>query len=117
MEKPGNIPANSSGPGPGHLTPCGNPAPAPQNPLVQEIPKPTKNNDLIFISAKSEDFAYAKEVYTFLKAKDYNVFFSQQTLPFVGNSDYRKENRPGSRQCETHDCRDQQKRICRSTVG
>lgn len=63
----------------------------PQEPLVQEIPKPTKNNDLIFISAKSEDFPYAEEVYTYLTANDYNVFFSQQTLPFVGNSDYRKE--------------------------
>ena len=63
----------------------------PQEPLVQEIQKPTKNNDLIFISAKSEDFAYAEEVYAFLTTNNYNVFFSQQTLPFVGNSDYRKE--------------------------
>ena len=63
----------------------------PQEQPDQEISKPTKNNDLIFISAKSEDFAYAEEVYAFLTTNNYNVFFSQQTLPFVGNSDYRKE--------------------------
>jgi hypothetical protein len=60
-------------------------------PLVQDVLKPAKNMDLIFISAKSEDFTYADKVYTFLTDHNYTVFFSQQTLPFVGNSDYRKE--------------------------
>ena len=50
-----------------------------------------KTMDLIFISAKSEDFKYADQVYIFLTVRGYSVFFSQQTLPFVGNSDYRKE--------------------------
>jgi outer membrane protein assembly factor BamB len=50
-----------------------------------------KKASLIFISAKSEDFGYAAQVYNFLNEKGYKVFFSQQTLPNVGNSDYRKE--------------------------
>ena len=53
--------------------------------------KSQKNQDLIFISSKSEDFYYTQQVYIFLKDRNYNVFFSQQTLPDMGRSDYRKE--------------------------
>ena len=53
--------------------------------------KEDKNQDLIFISSKSEDFDHTHQVYTFLKDRGYNVFFSQQSLPNKGSSDYRKE--------------------------
>ena len=50
-----------------------------------------KNRDLIFISSKSEDFDQTQQLYAFLIGNGYNVFFSQQTLPDMGSSDYRKE--------------------------
>jgi uncharacterized protein YegL len=50
-----------------------------------------KNHDLIFLSAKSEDFHSAQQVYSLLKKNGYNVFFSDQTLPHMGKSDYRRE--------------------------
>ena len=50
-----------------------------------------KNQDLVFISSKSEDFEFTQQVYNFLKDRGYNVFFSQQTLPDMGSSDYRRE--------------------------
>ena len=49
------------------------------------------SRDLIFISSKSEDFDTTQQVYTFLKDRGYNVFFSQVSLPDMGSSDYRKE--------------------------
>lgn len=58
---------------------------------LNNILKSQENRDLVFISSKSEDFDYAQQVYTFLKQQGYNVFFSQQSLPDVGSSDYRKE--------------------------
>jgi len=47
--------------------------------------------NLIFLSAKSEDYAAANRVYTFLTEHGYHVFFSDQTLPRMGKSDYRRE--------------------------
>ncbi|MHB8053550.1 MAG: TIR domain-containing protein [Methanoregula sp.] len=47
--------------------------------------------NLIFLSAKSEDYAPASRVYSFLAERGYSVFFSDQTLPRMGNSDYRRE--------------------------
>lgn len=47
--------------------------------------------DLIFLSAKSEDYAPASRVYAFLAEQGYSVFFSDQTLPRMGNTDYRRE--------------------------
>jgi len=52
--------------------------------------KSQNNRDLIFISSKSEDFDYPQQVYTFLKERGYNVFFSEETLADQGISDYRK---------------------------
>ena len=47
--------------------------------------------DLIFLSAKSEDYAPASRVYSSLTEQGFSVFFSDQTLPRRGNSDYRRE--------------------------
>ena len=55
------------------------------------IVKTTDSTDLIFISTKSEDYPYANQLYSFLTAHGYNVFFSEQTLSRSGNCDYRKE--------------------------
>ncbi len=44
----------------------------------------------VFISHKSADAALAKELYVFLKKLGFKVFFSQETLPKLGGSDYRK---------------------------
>ena len=54
-------------------------------------PEETKNKELIFISSKSEDFDQTQQLYTFLKDRGYNVFFSQLSIPDMGSSDYRKE--------------------------
>lgn len=45
----------------------------------------------VFISRKSADAAMAKELYDYLTAKGLDVFESDETLPALGNSDYRKE--------------------------
>ena len=45
----------------------------------------------VFISAKSEDYALARKVFHFFKAQRLNPFFSDESLPKLGNSDYRKE--------------------------
>jgi hypothetical protein len=63
----------------------------PHESKLRDIQKPQNNKDLIFISAKSEDFGYAEQVYNFLNEHGYNVFFSKQTLPDMGNCDYRRE--------------------------
>ena len=44
----------------------------------------------VFISRKSEDAALAKQLYLFLTAKGLQVFDSDESLPVIGNSDYRK---------------------------
>jgi len=49
------------------------------------------NAHLIFLSAKSEDYEAARRVYSYLTEHGYSVFFSNQTLPRMGNSDYRRE--------------------------
>lgn len=48
------------------------------------------NDPLVFISAKSEDYQYAEELYEFLRENNVNVFFGHKSLPELGNSDYRK---------------------------
>lgn len=58
---------------------------------LQKLKKSQNDKNLIFISAKSEDFGSAEQVYNFLKEHRYNVFFSKQTLPDMGNCDYRRE--------------------------
>jgi tetratricopeptide (TPR) repeat protein len=65
---------------------------ASKNKLLQDNLSVTEySKDLIFISAKSEDYTHARQVYSFLIAHGYSVFFSDQTLPHMGNTDYRKE--------------------------
>ena len=51
----------------------------------------TDSQNLIFLSAKSEDYEAASQVYSYLTEHGYSVFFSNQTLPRMGNSDYRRE--------------------------
>jgi hypothetical protein len=46
---------------------------------------------LIFLSAKSEDYTAANQVYSFLTAHGRAVFFSEQTLPRMGKSEFRRE--------------------------
>ena len=52
---------------------------------------PPDHQNLIFLSAKSEDNVIAGQVYSSLTEHGYPVFFSDQTLPRMGNSDYRRE--------------------------
>jgi hypothetical protein len=47
--------------------------------------------DDVFISAKSADYQYANQVYQFLRDRGVRTFFSQESLPELGNSDYRKQ--------------------------
>jgi hypothetical protein len=45
----------------------------------------------VFLSAKSEDYGHAKQVYEFLVSSGVGVFFSEETLTDLGRSNYRKE--------------------------
>jgi len=45
---------------------------------------------LVFISAKSEDFGFAQQVYDFLVSRGVPTFFSQESLPQLGDADFRK---------------------------
>jgi ferritin len=45
----------------------------------------------VFISAKSADFEHARRVFHFLKSRGIAVFMSAESLPDLGNTDYRKE--------------------------
>jgi hypothetical protein len=47
--------------------------------------------DLVFISSKSADYEYVLKLYNFLTAHEKKVFFSQESLPRMGNADYREE--------------------------
>jgi hypothetical protein len=47
--------------------------------------------DDVFISAKSVDYQYANQVYMYLTEHGVRAFFSHESLPELGNSDYRKE--------------------------
>ena len=46
---------------------------------------------LVFISARSLDYDHANAVYRFLIANDVAAFFSRESLPALGISDYRKQ--------------------------
>jgi TPR repeat protein len=54
---------------------------------ASETPRKTS----VFISAKSADYGYAREVFQFLKSHGIAVFLSDESLPELGSSDYRKE--------------------------
>jgi len=45
----------------------------------------------VFISAKSADYTFAEQIFTFLRSRGVSTFLSQESLPELGNSDYRKE--------------------------
>ncbi len=45
---------------------------------------------LVFISAKSEDYPYAREIYEYLHARGIPVFFSPSSLSAMGDADYRR---------------------------
>jgi len=45
----------------------------------------------VFISANHRDYRFASEVYDYLRSHGIPVFFSDQSLPELGSSDYRKE--------------------------
>lgn len=67
------------------LAPASEPPPPPAE-VAASRPRPT-----VFISAKSTDYAAARRVYDFLTAQEIGTFFSDESLPRLGNSDYRKE--------------------------
>jgi hypothetical protein len=58
---------------------------------ISEIRGSLDKTPLIFISAKSADYQYGYRIYEFLKKKGKNVFFSQESLPDLGNADFRRE--------------------------
>ncbi len=45
----------------------------------------------VFISYKSEDTAYATEVYEILKSRGLKVFFSRESLPKLGSDEYHEQ--------------------------
>lgn len=51
-------------------------------------PKSDDSRYDVFISAKSQDYAHAREAAEFLRRAGLRVFFSEQELPEMGNSDY-----------------------------
>ena len=51
----------------------------------------TATAPVAFIRAKSADYRYARQVYDYLTQEGVQVFFSQESLPALGSSDYRKE--------------------------
>jgi hypothetical protein len=58
---------------------------------IGEIPSPAGGIPTVFISSKSADYIHAKQVYAFLMSKGVHCFFSDESLPRLGNSDYRQE--------------------------
>ncbi len=45
----------------------------------------------VFISYKSADTEYAKEVYEYLTSQNFQVFFSKESLPQLGSDEYHKQ--------------------------
>ncbi len=45
---------------------------------------------LVFISAKSEDYPYAREIFNFLTERGVRAFFSPSSLSRMGDADYRR---------------------------
>jgi hypothetical protein len=54
-------------------------------------PVPPESAPLVFISAKSEDYRYAGQVYRFLVDNQVPVFFSRESLPRLGKSNFRRQ--------------------------
>ena len=57
--------------------------------VLSDVPKKIQE-DLIFISAKSADYDHARRVYRFLIEQGLSAFMSDESLPDIGISDYRK---------------------------
>jgi tetratricopeptide (TPR) repeat protein/O-acetyl-ADP-ribose deacetylase (regulator of RNase III) len=55
---------------------------------AQEVPSP--GGALIFISAKSADYTHAQKLYEYLISQGLHVFFSKESLPQLGDADYRR---------------------------
>jgi hypothetical protein len=45
----------------------------------------------VFISYKSEDTEYAKEIYEYLASQNFEVFFSKESLPQLGSDEYHEQ--------------------------
>jgi hypothetical protein len=45
----------------------------------------------VFVSAKDQDHHHARRVYDFLRRKGLRVFLSRESLPDLGDSDYRRQ--------------------------
>jgi hypothetical protein len=53
-------------------------------------PRPSSSPKIeVFLSAKGEDYVEAARVYEYLTSQGINVFFGENSLPALGNSDYR----------------------------
>ncbi len=57
---------------------------------ASEQARPSLRGYDVFISYKSEDESLAKEVYDYLTEMDKKVFYSKETLPQLGRSEYEK---------------------------
>jgi hypothetical protein len=55
------------------------------------ISRDRKMHDLVFLSSKSADYTNVLKLYDFLISQGKNVFFSLESLPMMGNADYREE--------------------------
>lgn len=66
-------------------------------PISDCVPETGSSNDpvrseqaTVFISAKSADYGHARKVYHFLRDRGIAAFMSEESLPQLGNSDYRE---------------------------
>lgn len=57
-------------------------------PEKKTAPAPSSSDPLIFLSYKSADIDIAQDVDRFLTERGHNVFFSERSLPNIGNSEY-----------------------------
>lgn len=58
--------------------------------LAEQLIPSTEEYD-VFISYKSEDAEYAREVYNLLKSHGLRVFFSRESLPRLGSDEYHEQ--------------------------
>ena len=50
----------------------------------------SSEQSIVSISAKSTDYAFAREVHRYLAGRGVNIVFNEESLPELGSSDYRK---------------------------
>lgn len=60
------------------------------NPTQSQAPHPNVDWGMVFISCSSKDYQHAQKLFEFLEQNDVPVFFSEQSLPKLGSSDYRR---------------------------